>query len=192
MAWLREIDRWFADRVFVHQAQHRSYARRLATSPEEAEDLVQDAYARLFALDGWASIANPHAYTMRMIHNGAVERHRQASVVRLDRDTALQGLDPVDDSPAPDVVAADRAELRRVAATLDTLPDRCREALRLRRIEGLSPAEVAETMAISVSTVEKHLTKGLRLLVERLARAEEPGEARRSEEWSMTKRRTRR
>ena len=170
----------------------RAQARRLSRSAEEAEDLVQDAYARLFALDGWASIANPHAYTMRMIHNGAIERHRQASLVRLDRDTALQRLDPIDESPPPDVVAADRAELRRVAAALETLPDRCREAIRLRRIEGLSPGEVAETMAISVSTVEKHLTKGMRLLVERLATPEEPGESRRNHEWSMEERRTKR
>lgn len=190
MAWLRAIDRWFAEQVFVHQRTHRAYARRLALNAEEAEDLVQDAYARLFALENWASIANPHAFTMRIIHNMAIEHYRRAEVVRLDRSVTLLALDPADDSPTPDVIAHDRAELRRVARALDALPDRCREAMLLRRIDGLPPTEVAERMNISVSTVEKHLTKGLRLLVERLATTDQPGESRRAHEWISRRRRT--
>lgn len=192
MAWLRAIDRWFAEEVFVHQRTHRAYARRLATNADEAEDLVQDAYARLFALENWASITNPHAFTMRIIHNVAIEGHRRADVVRLDRSVTLQALDPVDDSPAPDTIAHDRAELRRVGRAMDSLPDRCREAMQLRRIEGLPPGEVAERMNISVSTVEKHLTKGLRLLVERLTTTDQAEESRRAHEWiSRRRRRTR-
>ncbi|MFZ5746482.1 MAG: RNA polymerase sigma factor [Pseudomonadota bacterium] len=189
MTWLRDIDRWFAEEVFVHQGTHRAYARRLMRDADDAEDLVQEAYARLFALENWAGIGNPHAFTMRIIHNGAIERFRRADVVRLDRSVALQTLDPVDDSPAPDVIAADRAELRRLARAMETLPERCREAVQLRRIEGLPPGEVAERMRISVSTVEKHLTKGLRLLVERLATADDPGQARRAHEWIPGRRR---
>ena len=78
VSWLRPIDQWFVDQIFVYQAQHRSYAYRLTRNPEEAEDLVQEAYARLFRLDNWAEIANPHAFTMRIIHNEAMERFRKA------------------------------------------------------------------------------------------------------------------
>jgi len=192
MTWIRPIDHWFAEHIFINQNIHRNYARRLIGDASEAEDLVQDAYCRIFALDDWASIANPHAFTMRIIHNSAVDRFRRAGVVRIDRGAALQALDPADEAPLPDVVAHDRAELRRLAKTLDTLPERCREAVCLRRIEGLAPAEVAESMNISVSTVEKHLTKGLRLLVERMLIDERPEEARRAQKWTVKRRGTKR
>lgn len=164
MSWLRPIDQWFADQVFVYQAKHRAYAIRLTGDRDEAEDLVQEAYARLFRLTNWAEIANPHAFTMRVIHNGAVERFRKAQVVQLDQSLSLQAMEPVDEQPLPDRVAIARDDLRRMARHFENLPDRCREAVHLRKIENLSPREVAAKMEISVSTLEKHLSKGLRLL----------------------------
>ncbi|WP_058350948.1 RNA polymerase sigma factor [Pelagerythrobacter marensis] len=152
------------DRVFVYQARHRAYAARLAGDQDAAEDLVQEAYARLFRLENWAEIANPHAFTMRIIHNEAVERFRKARLVQLDQSLSLQALEPVDDQPLPDRVAIARDDLRRLAGCFDSLPARCREAVKLRKIDNLPPREVAAKMDISVSTLEKHLSKGLRLL----------------------------
>lgn len=186
MAWLREIDQWFSDQVLVHQTAHRRYALRLTGSHADAEELVQEAYSRLFGIDGWRAIDHPHAFTLRIIHNLAVERIRRAKVVQLDQSFALSALDPADEAPWPDRVSAGREELTRVGRALDTLPDRCREAVLLRRIEGLRPGEVAERMGIAVSTVEKHLVKGLRLLVERLALPEESGAAKRDMAWNRT------
>lgn len=189
MAWLRDIDRWFADEVFVHQRRHYAYARRLIRDGEEAEDIVQEAYAKLFSVDNYARIANPHAFTMRIIHNIAVERFRRADFVRIEQSASLMAMDPADEEPLPDIVAEDRAELRRVARAIETLPPRCRQALRLRRIEGLPPRKVAEKMGISVSTVEKHLVKGLRLLIDRLAEPDDVENARRASTWNSTRRR---
>lgn len=188
MSWLRPIDEWFADRVFVFQAKHRAYAMKLSGNREEAEDLVQEAYARLFRMDDWARIANPHAFTMRIIHNEAMERYRRAQVVELNRSVSLQALEPADDQPLPDAAAFAKAELRRVEDALETLPERCREAVRLRKIDCLTPREVAEEMDISVSTVEKHLVKGLRLLVSRLARHDDIEEAGRTTQCRQERR----
>lgn len=188
MAWLRDIDIWFADHVFVFHQQHRRYAISLVRQQDEAEELVQEAYARLFALDDWASVAHPHAFTMRIIRNLAIERFRRADVVRLDRSAVLSMLDIADGEPTPDVVAMDRSELRHVAEVMQGMPPRMREALFLRRIEGLRPAEVAERMNISVSTVETHLIKALRLLVQRLDRCEAPGKAEQGPAWETKER----
>lgn len=177
MTWLRPIDQWFADRVFVHQDMHRAYARRLMRNPDDAEDLVQEAYARLFRLENWEQIANPHAFTMRILHNEAMERFRRADVVSIERGAMLSAMEPVDDDPGPYTITAARGELKRVAEAIETLPARCSEAIHLRRIDGLSPKEVAAKMEISVSTVEKHLTKGLRLLFDRLSRQDEASQA---------------
>lgn len=188
MSWLRPIDKWFVDRVFVFQSKHSAYAYKLVGDREEAKDLVQEAYARLFKVENWAEIANPHAFTMRIIHNEAMERFRRAQVVHLDRSVSIQALEPVDDQPLPDEVAFARAALERVASSLETLPERCREAVRLRKIEGLSPGEVAARMDISVSTVEKHLAKGLHLLLERLAAQDDTGNTGHNTEWRRMRR----
>lgn len=183
MAWLRDIDIWFADHVFVFQQEHRRYALYLAKQPEEAEELVQEAYARLFARDDWACIANPHAFTMRIIRNLAIERFRRAEVVRIDQSAAIATLDVADGAPTPDIVAMDRSELHRVADLMQEMPPRMREALYLRRIEGLPPAQVAERMNISVSTVETHIKRALRLLVTALARPATQGMAEHIAQW---------
>lgn len=188
MAWLRDIDIWFADHVFVFQQQHRRYAMKLARHPEEAEELVQEAYARLFAMEHWASIANPHAFTMRIIRNLAIERFRRAEVVRLDQSAVLHKLDIADQEPTPDVVAMDRSELHHVVKVMQEMPPRMREAMYLRRIEGLPPAQVAERMNISVSTVETHLIKALRLLMQRLNRQEARAKTEQATEWETKER----
>lgn len=186
MAWLRDIDIWFADHVFVFHEQHRRYALNLVRQREEAEELVQEAYARLFALDDWAGIANPNAFTIRIIRNLAVERFRRAEVVRIDQSVLLSKLDLEDQQPTPDIVAMDRSELHRVAEVLQEMPPRMREAISLRRIEGLPPAQVAERMNISVSTVETHIKRALRLLVQRLDRPEARGRAEQAPGWETT------
>ncbi|WEK02278.1 MAG: RNA polymerase sigma factor [Candidatus Sphingomonas phytovorans] len=188
MAWLRDIDIWFADHVFAYHQQTRRYAISLVRQAEEAEELVQEAYARLFALEDWASIANPHAFTLRIVRNLAIERFRRAEVVRLDRSAILHTLEVADQEPTPDVVAMDRSELRRVAQILQEMPPRMREAMVLRRIEGLPPAQVAERMKISVSTVETHLIKALRLLTQRLNRQEAQAKTERIPAWERKER----
>lgn len=188
MAWLREIDIWFADHVFPYHDQTRRYAMSLVRQEDEAEELVQEAYARLFALTDWASIANPHAFTIRIIRNLAIEHFRRADVVRLDQSAILSKLEIADQQPTPDVVAMDRSELQHVADVMRDMPPRMREAMYLRRIEGLPPAQVAERMKISVSTVETHLIKALRLLVQSVNRAEERAKTEQISSWETLER----
>ncbi|MDF0488079.1 RNA polymerase sigma factor [Sphingomonas sp. H39-1-10] len=191
MAWLRDIDIWFADHVYPYHAQTRRYAISLVRQPDEAEELVQEAYARLFALSDWAAIANPHAFTMRIVRNLAIERFRRAEVVRLDQSAILHTLEIADQHPTPDVVAMDRSELDRVVSAMREMPPRMREALHLRRIEGLPPPEVAERMGICVSTVETHLNKALRLLMRTLNRQDARAKTEREFGWETRERRER-
>jgi RNA polymerase sigma-70 factor (ECF subfamily) len=186
MAWLRDIDIWFADNVFVFQQRHRRYALSLVREAEEAEELVQEAYARLFARKDWAGIADPHAFTIRIIRNLAVERFRRTEVVRIDESALTASLEIADGNPTADIVAIDRSELRRVADLMQKMPPRMREALYLRRIEGLPPAQVAERMNISVSTMETHIKRALRLLVAGLARPAAQGKTELEPRWENT------
>jgi RNA polymerase sigma-70 factor (ECF subfamily) len=53
-------------------------------------------------------------------------------------------------------------------AAMDLLPTRCRDVVRLRRVEGLSAKETADHLGISLSSVEKEFTRGLRAITDYL------------------------
>jgi RNA polymerase sigma-70 factor (ECF subfamily) len=72
------------------------------------------------------------------------------------------------DEPGSDRVVIAREELRRLTIALDRLPPRCREAIVLGRIEGLSRREIAQRMGIAEDTVRQHLIHGMRVLTDLL------------------------
>ena len=84
---------------------------------------------------------------------------------------ASSGHDGVSGQPEPIGSAgvarvAARDELRRAQAGLDLLPPRCREVVRLRKVEGLSTRETAERLGVGIDTVEKQLTLGIRAMTD--------------------------
>lgn len=187
MAWLREIDRWLAERVLPFAPDYRQLARRLV-GIDEAEDIVQDAYARLIGYDRWREVENPRAMCLRTVRNLALDRLRSADVVHIDRIADIETLDIADDRPDAFRVSAGRTEVDRLIALIDDLPQQCGRVVRLRKIDGRSPSEIAVLLGISVSTVEKHLAKGLELIVTGL-REQPAAQVVKSAEW--IRRRTR-
>ena len=161
---LRPIDLWFIAQVLPHEAHFLAAARRLTGDPEVARDLVQEAFARLFTVDGWSAITAPRGYVMRMIRNMAIERLRRARIVRFEQLTAIEAFDVADDAPSAFRVRAARDEMRRVEAAVLTLPERCRDVVTLRRFEDHAPRDIARQLGVSLSTLEKRLARGLHLL----------------------------
>lgn len=166
-AHIRPIDRWFVDEVLPHERAYLDYARRIVRD-DEAGDVVQEVYVKLFRLDGWSAIANPPGYVMRMIRNQAIERVRQARVVAMQPLPAPAAIDIADDLPDAFRVVAGRAQMARVQQALAALPERCRVALVRRRFADETPREIASDLGISISTFEKRLARAVELLVHAL------------------------
>lgn len=169
MAWLRDIDKWFAEAVLPFAANYRAYARKLTRDAAEAEDLVQEAYAKVLGVPDWRRLERPERFVLAIIRNLAFERLRRAKVVGI-RQIGVLEMEALPD-PAPDAyaVASAREELLRVIEAVDRLPEQCRRVVTLRKMEGLSPSQIAVRLNLSISTVEKHLAKGLALLTKALA-----------------------
>ena len=79
----------------------------------------------------------------------------------------------------PERTALARDELRRLQTALDRLPDRPRQAVVMRRVEGLTGREIAARMGISEAAVSKHIDAGIRALANLLYG--EPADKRRRE-----------
>ena len=161
---VRPIDRWFVDEVLPHERAYIDYARRTVRNDDEAGDIVQEVYVKIFTLDGWAAIANPPGYVMRMIRNLAVERIRQARVVTMQPLPPAALSEVADEAPDSFRVVAARRQMAHVQQAISHLPDRCRVALVRRRFAEETPREIAHDLGISVSTFEKRLARAVELL----------------------------
>ena len=87
-------------------------------------------------------------------------------IVPIETASDLDALNIAVDEPGAERAAIARDEFRRVQSALDRLPRRCREAVTLRKIEGLSMREIATRMGISMNTVHVHLVEGSALLAD--------------------------
>ena len=164
MSHLRPIDLWFIAEVLPLEPLLLASARRLVDDADAARDLVQDAFAKVLSMEGWARIENPHAYLLRMMRNLSIENLRRLRVLRFEQLTLVDGFDVADESPDAFRVLSGREQMGRLNAALQTLPARCREVFVLQRFEEKSPREIAASLGISLSTLEKRLARAHYLL----------------------------
>jgi RNA polymerase sigma-70 factor (ECF subfamily) len=154
----RAGEKWAQEALFRRHARMvNGLAYRLIGRDEDIDDLVQDSF--LSALRGLDRLANPQAFSswlgsivVRTAHK-MLRRRRLMTRVGLRRNTPLD----VEQILAPGAPAGASAELRRVYGCLDALDPEARIALVLHRVDGLSIPDVAEQMALSVSTVKRRL-----------------------------------
>ncbi len=148
-------------------------ALRLLGDTAEAEDVVQEAMLRLWQIaPRWQpGAAQPGTWVYRVAMNLATDRLRRRRSVALD-----SVPEPADDAPAPFDALLETDRTRALEAALVQLPDRQREAVVLRHLEGLANPEIADVMGVSVEAVESLTARGRRRLAELLsARREDLG-----------------
>jgi RNA polymerase sigma-70 factor (ECF subfamily) len=149
-------------------------ALRLARNRADAEDLVQDTYVKAFRFaDRFERGTNLKAWLYTILHNTWRNRRRDASrdTVEVDSERVEQAA-AFDGPGAPDT--PERILLRAtldadLQAALDELPEAFREAVWLRDVEEFSYAEIAEMLGIPMGTVMSRISRGRRLLFERLS-----------------------
>lgn len=145
------------------------YATRLLGDRAEAEDVAQEAMIRLWRIapDWRQGEAKVTSWLYRVVTNLCTDRQRAR------RRRASEALDdvpePADDGPGAEARMLTAARLSALDAALATLPDRQRQAVVLRHIEGLSNPEIAEVLGIGVEAVESLTARGKRALTAALA-----------------------
>ena len=140
------------------------YAARLLGDRAEAEDVAQEAMLRLWrvAPDWRQGEAKVTTWLYRVTTNLCTDRLR---VRQRRKVSALDDAPDIEDgAPAAETVLIEADRMVALNAALAALPDRQREAVVLRHIEGLTNPEIAAVMDIGVEAVESLIARGKRAL----------------------------
>lgn len=157
-----EQARWFSEHVQPYEPALRAYlSKRFPTLPDH-DDLIQETYARLLRAQEKGRLTYAKAYLFTAARNAAIDMFRRR------RNSAHESISEVEEMPvleeSPDIVETiDREQrLEILIEAVDALPERCRQVMMLRYLDGLAYKEIAERLAISPETVKVHMIKGVR------------------------------
>ncbi|WP_417243020.1 RNA polymerase sigma factor [Celeribacter sp.] len=142
------------------------YATRLLRDHAEAEDVAQEAMLRLWkvAPEWRQGEAKVTTWLYRVVTNLCTDRLRKKRGKGLD-----EIAEPEDGKPSQEARLMAQARVSALETALGELPERQRQAVVLRHIEGLSNPDIAGVLDVSVEAVESLISRGKRLLAKRLA-----------------------
>ncbi len=157
------------------EALARFFRARLGAQAD-VEDLLQDLYLKVSAIEPDREVRDHRAYLYRLASNLMMDRWRSGRRAAT-RDGAWRmvahqtGLsEDIDDAPSAEAVVAGRERLAALVAALPDLPEKTARIFRMHKFEGLSYADVATNLGVSRSSVEKHMMDALRILTAKVPR----------------------
>jgi RNA polymerase sigma factor (sigma-70 family) len=157
-----ERARWFAEEVQPHEPSLRAVLRRSLRSFADVDDLVQEAFVRVFKARERKPIRSGKSFLFTVARNAMHDLHRRRAVANTISITETDSLSVLDDKPGVVDLVVRRQELDLLGEAVRSLPERCRQVFLLRKIQGLSQQEIAARLGISENTVETLAAKGVR------------------------------
>ncbi|HEY7791746.1 MAG TPA: sigma-70 family RNA polymerase sigma factor [Vicinamibacterales bacterium] len=163
--------RGFEDEALSYLDRLYGAALRLTGNAADAEDLVQDTYVKAFRFASrFEPGTNLRAWLFTILHNTARNRRRDAAhdPATADSEAVERAADRPADAATPEQLLMRGVMDADLKAALDSLPAAFREAVWLRDVEELSYAEIARAVDVPIGTVMSRISRGRRLLHERL------------------------
>ncbi len=162
----------YAELVATHERMVYQLAYHLLGTREEALDLSQEVFLRVFrTLGTFRGQSTLRTWIYRIVINQARNRQRwwrrrrQGDQVSLDQHVQDHGeLRQPGDAASPDRVLVRKEAAARLWTALDRLPFDQRTAVVLREFDGLSYEEIAFSLDIAVGTVKSRLTRARQAL----------------------------
>jgi RNA polymerase sigma-70 factor (ECF subfamily) len=167
--------RAFERAVETHQRSVFTFARYLIGSPQEAEDVTQEALLRMWRHWDSLDIERLEAWLLTVTRNLCYDRMRRLRVVRrvvpasIDEETAPDAPSP---DPDPEELAHRGALREKLLEAIDKLHEPYKSAVVLREVKGLSYKEISEVLESPLNSVKVHVFRGRRKLRELLGEVE--------------------
>lgn len=157
---------WFRQEVALHETALRAYLRARYPELREIDDVVQEAYLRLFRERSVRPVQHVRGFLFVAARNAACDLFRKRKGGVIEYLGSLTGLGHLTDLPNGADAAATAQELELIKDAIRDLPERCRQVFTLRKIHGLSQKQIAAQLGISENTVEVHVANGVKRCAE--------------------------
>lgn len=166
----RPSHQWFDE--FVEETRHAlaAYVRRFCSSREDAQEITQEAYLRVYCALRKNVDRNhePTALLYTTARNIALSRLRHDEVVVRKNTVVVVAEELRAETRSTEQLAGESQKMQSLLIAVNNLPPKCRAVFSMRMIDGMSQRDIGERLRISESTVEKHISKGMRLCREEL------------------------
>ena len=145
-----------------------NFLRQRLRTPEDANDVAQEAYIRMMQYQNSRQIRSPSSMLFRIAINVANDLGRSEQVRRASDQCSLDAVELVSDTPSAEREISAKQELELLRAAIEDLPPKCRQAFLLSRVRRMTYPEIAVHCGISVKMVEKHISRALAVCMKKV------------------------
>jgi RNA polymerase sigma-70 factor, ECF subfamily len=170
--------------VRQHWRKVFNVAYKFVGSHEQAEDLTQDIFLKIFrSLETFDRRANFQTWLISVSRNLCIDHYRSVRKERqtIDRDVPAEDLSPVSSTVSPLAALENRDLAEMLRQALSALPQSLRTAVLLRDIQELSYLEIAERLRLPEGTVKSRINRGRKELARQILQLREEAAGRRGE-----------
>lgn len=157
-----DLEQWYREQVLLHEQALRAYLRRTFPVVTDVENVIQETFVRVLEAQRRTPIENVRSYLFATARNQALALMRRSEIVSIEAVTEIETLDISTDEPGVPEKVGLKLEIELLNQAIQSLPERCRAVLMLRKIEGVSQREIAARLGISEHTVEAQVANGMR------------------------------
>jgi len=163
---------WLAIHIIPLEPQLRRWLKRAAPHALEADDLIQEAYAKLASLTTTSNITHPKAYLYQTVKRLILDHIRRSKLVSIEAMAEVAQPAVLEESLTPERILSGRQELERLYRAIARLPTKCRSVFLMRKFDAMPQKAIAAQLRVSENTVEKWMVRAVRMILEDLKTAE--------------------
>jgi RNA polymerase sigma factor (sigma-70 family) len=145
-----------------------NFLRQRLRTPEDANDVAQEAYIRMMQYQNSRQIRSPSSMLFRIAINVANDLGRSEQVRRVSDQCSLDSVELVSDTPSPEREVSAKQELALLHTAIEDLSPKCRQVFLLSRVRRMTYPEIAVHCGISVKMVEKHISRALAICMKKV------------------------
>jgi RNA polymerase sigma factor (sigma-70 family) len=155
-------DQWFANEVKPHEPALRAYLSRKYPALGDVDDVVQESFLKALKFWRTGKLTSVKGFLFAAANNFTIDRFRRRKFTAPIPVCALPERHVLDDDANVVETVCSREELALVAEAIAGLPERCRQVMVQRVVQGRACGDIANALGISEGTVRVHLGHGMK------------------------------
>ena len=138
-----------------------NYLRKQNIYGIEPEDIAQETFKKIAGWVNSENVPNPKVTLFKIARNLVIDNHRRKKTISNFNYVVKETQKDQVTNITPETLNSDKEKMRAIMKAVESLPERPKKAFILNRFKKKSYKEISQIMNISISTVEKHISRGI-------------------------------